>query len=137
MLYQTFQAILIHAKSQELLLYFACAISLIYLTRPLGFPGGIVVKNLPANARDMDSIPGLGISLGEENGNRLQYSHLGNPTDRVWWAVVHGLIKGLDTAEQLNNSLDCLRHLILFDLDNHGIPPHLSKIQRLFSKYNI
>ena len=28
----------------------------------LDFPGGTVVKNLPANARDMGSIPGPGIS---------------------------------------------------------------------------
>ena len=28
----------------------------------LGFPGGLVVKNLPANAGDMGSIPGLGKS---------------------------------------------------------------------------
>ena len=36
------------------------------------FPGGAVVKNLPANSgnsRDMGSIPGLGRSLGVENGN--------------------------------------------------------------------
>ena len=40
------------------------------------------VKNPPSNAedaRDMGSIPGLGRSPGEENGNLLQYSCLGNP----------------------------------------------------------
>ena len=44
----------------------------------------LVVKNLPANAgdmRDMDSIPGLGRSPGEGNGNRLPYSCLKNPMD--------------------------------------------------------
>ena len=46
-----------------------------------GFPGGSVVKNPPANAGDMPSIPGLGLSPGEENGNPLQYSSLGNPMD--------------------------------------------------------
>ena len=43
-------------------------------------PGGIVVKNLPANAgdtRDAGLIPGLGGSPGEGNGNLLQYSCLG------------------------------------------------------------
>ena len=45
------------------------------------FPGGSVVKNLPANAEDSGSIPGLGRSLGEGNGNLLQYSHLENPMD--------------------------------------------------------
>ena len=36
-----------------------------------GFPGGSVVKNPPANVRDMGSVPGLGISTGEGNGNPL------------------------------------------------------------------
>ena len=47
------------------------------------FPGGSVVKNLPANAGDTGSIPGSGRSPGEENGNPLQYSYLGNPMDRA------------------------------------------------------
>ena len=48
-----------------------------------GFPGGSVVKkNLPANAGDVCSIPGLGRSSGEGNGNPLQYSCLGNPIDK-------------------------------------------------------
>ena len=44
-----------------------------------------MVKNLPANAgdvRDSGSIPGLGRSPVERNGNRLQYSRLENPMDR-------------------------------------------------------
>ena len=58
------------------------------------FPGGLVVKNLPANAEDMGSIPGLGRSPGEGNGNPFQYSCLGNPKDRgAWWATVHGVVK--------------------------------------------
>ena len=50
-----------------------------------GFPGGTVVKNLPANAGvagDMVSIPGLGRFPGGRNGNLLQYTCLGNPMDR-------------------------------------------------------
>ena len=52
-----------------------------------GFPGGAVVKNLPANAgdtRDMGSIPGLGISPGVGNDNSLRgkCSCLGSPMDR-------------------------------------------------------
>ena len=45
----------------------------------------LVVKNLPANtrdARDIGSIPELGRSPGEGNGNPLQYSCLGNPMHR-------------------------------------------------------
>ena len=56
-----------------------------------------MVKNLPANAgdtRDVGSIPGSGRVPGEENGNPLQYSCLGNPMDRgAWWATVHGVTK--------------------------------------------
>ena len=56
--------------------------------------GGSVVKNLPTNAGDtgdMGSVPGLGRSPGEGNGNPLQYSCLGNPMDRrAWWASPWG-----------------------------------------------
>ena len=44
-----------------------------------GSPGGSVVKNLPASARDTGSIPGSERSPGGENGNSLQYSCLDNP----------------------------------------------------------
>ena len=60
----------------------------------LGFPGGSVAKNLPANAGDMGSIPGSGRSPGEGNGNPLQYSYLENPIDRgTWWVTVHGVTR--------------------------------------------
>ena len=62
-----------------------------------GFPGGAVVRNLPANAGatgDVRSIPGLGRSPGVGNGNPLQYSCLENPMIRgAWWATVHGVAK--------------------------------------------
>ena len=48
----------------------------------MGFPDGSVVKNPPSNAGDMSLIPQLRISLGEGNGNPLQYSCLGIPMDR-------------------------------------------------------
>ena len=47
-----------------------------------GFPGGSMVKNLPANAGVVGLISGSGKSPGEGNGNLLQYSCLGNPMDR-------------------------------------------------------
>ena len=46
------------------------------------FPGGSVVKNLPANAGDTGSIPGSGRFPGKGDGNPLQYSCLENPIDR-------------------------------------------------------
>ena len=59
-----------------------------------GFPSSSVAKNPPANTGIVDSIPGLGRSPGEGNGNSLQYSCLGNPMDRgAWWATVHGVMK--------------------------------------------
>ena len=55
--------------------------------------------NLPANTGDVGSIPGSGRASGEENGNTLQYSCLGNPLDRgAWWATVHVVAKELDTT---------------------------------------
>ena len=48
----------------------------------MNFPGGSVVKNPPANARNEGSSPGVGRSPGERNDNPLQYSCLGNPMDR-------------------------------------------------------
>ena len=51
------------------------------------------VKNLPA-AGDTGLIPGLQRSLGERNGNPLQYSYLGSPMDReAWQATVQGVAK--------------------------------------------
>ena len=52
-----------------------------------------MVKNVPANAEDSGSIPGLGRSPGEVNGYPLQYSCLENPMDRAWWATVYGVAK--------------------------------------------
>ena len=44
-----------------------------------------------SNAGYESSIPGLGRSHGEENGNPLQYTCLGNPMDRgTYLASVHG-----------------------------------------------
>ena len=62
---------------------------------PLGFPGGAVVKkNLPANAEDMGSIPGLERSPGVGNGNPLLYSCLENSMNEgAWWAMVHEVTK--------------------------------------------
>ena len=60
----------------------------------LGFPGGSVVKNPPANAGNAGSIPGWRRSPGEGNGNSLWYSYLGNLTDRgAWRSIVHRVAK--------------------------------------------
>ena len=60
----------------------------------LGFPGGAVGKESVCNAGDPGSIPGLGRSPGEGNGNPLQYPCLENPMDRgAWWATVLGVAR--------------------------------------------
>ena len=65
----------------------------------LGFPGSSVVKNLPANAGDVGSIPGLGRSPGEGIGNPLQYSCLGNPMEEgAWQIIVHEVAEDLDVT---------------------------------------
>ena len=53
----------------------------IFLRCLLGFPGGSDDKASACNAGDPGSIPGLGRSPGEGNGNPLQYSCLENSMD--------------------------------------------------------
>ena len=59
----------------------------------MGFPGGLVVKNSPANAGDtgnMDLTTGSERSDGGVNGNPLE-----SPIDRgTWRAIVHPLHPG-------------------------------------------
>ena len=65
----------------------------------MGFPGGSLVKNPLAKAGDVGSIPGSGRCPGEGNDNPLQYSCLGNPTDRgASWTIVHGVTKEFDVT---------------------------------------
>ena len=63
----------------------------------MGFPGGSVVKNSPANAGDTGDkvlIPGSGRTPGKGNGNPFQYSCLENCMDReVRRATVPGFSK--------------------------------------------
>ena len=58
-----------------------------------------MVKNLPVYGGDPGSIPGSGRSLGEGNGNPLQYSWLENSMDRgAWRATVHAVATVLGVA---------------------------------------
>ena len=60
----------------------------------MGFPDSSVGKESACSAGDLGSIPGLGRSPLEGNGNPLQYSCLENPMDRgAWQATVHGVAK--------------------------------------------
>ena len=68
----------------------------------VSFPGGLVSKESAYNAGDLDSIPGLGRSPGEQNGNPLQCSCLEDSMDiRFWQTTVYGVEKRSDTTERL------------------------------------
>ena len=72
-----------------------------------GFPGGSVIKNLPANAvdaREASAVPGLGTPPGGGNGNPLQYSCLEDSMGREpQRATVHGVTES-DTIEHTHIS---------------------------------
>ena len=71
--------------------------------------GGSDSKESAWNAGDLGSIPGLGRSPAEGNGNSLQCSCLKNPMDRgAWQATAHGVAES-DTTEWLTLSLSTLR----------------------------
>ena len=64
------------------------------------------------NAGDLGSIPGLGRSSGEGNGNPLQYSCLENPVDGgAWQATVHEVAES-DMTEQLSTGLKIIVHAL-------------------------
>ena len=78
----------------------------------MGFPGGSEVKASAWKAGDPGSIPVLGRSPGEGNGNPLQYSCLENSMDRgAWEATVHGIAK---SQTQLSNFTHTLTHSLSF-----------------------
>ena len=65
----------------------------------VGLPWWFSGRESACRAGDAGSIPAWGRSLGEGNGNPLQYSCLGNSKDReAWQATVHGVAKELDTT---------------------------------------
>ena len=66
-------------------------------------------KELPANAGDTVSIPGLDRSPGEGNSSLLQYSCLGNPIDRgAQWATVLGVTKSQHNQVTTQQHLDTI-----------------------------
>ena len=75
------------------------------ITRFHGFPWWLSGKDSTSQAGGTGSIPRLGRSPAEGNGDPLQYSCLGNPMDRgAWWPTVHGVGKELDRTWRLNNN---------------------------------
>ena len=77
-------------------LYFWDTVSVFsyFYMKILAFPGSSDDQESAYNAGDPGSIPGLGRSPGEGNGNLLQYSCPEKSMDRgAWWATVHGVAK--------------------------------------------
>ena len=81
-----------------------------------------------ADARDAGSIPGLGRSLGEGNGNPLQYFCLENPMDRgAQQAIIHGVARvGQDLVTKPPPPiLCCTRSLLDALMTSHNVlGPH-------------
>ena len=87
----------------------------------MGFPGGSDDKASAYNAGDPGSIPGLGRSPGEGNGNPFQYSCLENPKDQeAWQATVHGVAKSRTRLSDFTFTIVDLRlKAVLVVLDLH------------------
>ena len=69
----------------------------------LGFPGGLVAENPPANAGNMGLIPDPGRSPGGGHDNPLQYYCLENPMDRgAWQATFHRVAKSWTQLKRLS-----------------------------------
>ena len=79
-----------------------------------GFPGGTVVKNSPANAGDMGSVPRWGRSPEVGNDNLLQESYLEDSLDRgAWWATFYGLQESAMTEQLSKHSFSCMQNLLI------------------------
>ena len=94
----------------------------------LGFPGDSDGKESACNAGDPYLITGLGRSLGEGNGNPLQYSCLEDLMDRrTWWATVHGVAKSQIWLRWLHVLIVTIWYLILIVWlkANHLMPSDL------------
>ena len=79
----------------------------------MGFPGGSVVKDPPANAGDQSLIPRLGRFSGEGNGSPLQHSCPGNPMDRG--VSLRAIVQRVMTKQQQQHN-KCLFSLLFVSL---------------------
>ena len=86
-----------------------------FICYEVGFPGGSEDKAFAYNAGDPGSIPGLGRSPGEGNGNPLQYSCLKNPMDRgAWQATVHGVTKSQTRLNDFTHTVGLNAMILVF-----------------------
>ena len=96
----------------------------------------LLVKNSPANSgdtRDSGSIPGLGRSPGEGNGNPFQCSCLENPKDRgAWWAPDHRVAK---SRTRLRDLVSTRQPLLSNDCDRHHMTDSVKNVYYLVFTY--
>ena len=104
-----------------------------------------MVKNLPAYAGDLGSIPGWGRSPGGGHGNPLQDSCLENPMDRgSRWSTVHGVAKSWTRLSnfQFHRGHSHSYHARLCSLfyshldPNQRVPRLLTSLSRVYSLIN-
>ena len=122
--------------SHSLASYSASLLFLAHMYCNLGFPRWLFGKESACNVGDLGSIPGSGRSLGEGNGNPLQYSCLGNPMDRgAWWATLWGC-KESDMTEQLSMQARLLCNVVLISAVQQMNQPH-AYISPLFEFHSL
>ena len=92
----------------------------------------LVVKNLPANAGDMGSIPGLGVPPAVEKSIPFQYSCLEKSMGRgAWWATVHGAAKSwtqLNTHTHAHNQLVFLPEYKGDSIEKFTVIHHINRL---------
>ena len=90
-------------------------------------------KEPACNAGDLGSIPGLGRSPGEGNGNPLLYSCLENPMDRgAWQATVHGITKSQTWLSNFHNLL--YQDFAIASIDSQISPMYFSILFSTFQQ---
>ena len=104
----------------------------------VGFPWGSAGKASASNVGDLHSIPGLGRSHGEGNGNPLQYCCLENPVARgAQWATFHGVAKSRTRLSDLTASQPMNSVVILNSLTSIGVNTGNSLPDNVCGLFNI
>ena len=98
-----------------------------------GLPRWLSGKESTCNAGDGGLIPRCGRSSGKGNGNPLQYSCLGNSTDRgAWWATVHGVAKSRPRLSDWAHTSSFRRYTHGLSAIPHGTPDRKLKFTEVY-----
>ena len=88
------------------------------------------------NAGDLGSIPGLERSLGEGNGNPLQYSCLENPMDgEAWYATVHGVAQYASKFGKLSSGHRTGKRQFSFQSQRKAMPKNAQTTAQMHSSH--